>query len=142
MNRIYQGSLGLALVLGISSAAQALHQSGAGAGYYGSAQYDGNAGGVVGPYSTWFACNQALQSMLYNAVNLHNHTIVSVTPCSYRSNILVAHEIHVRLGAGSPGESLGASKIVLEEISRVRDEFRADDYEAALGAVAEASGGK
>lgn len=117
--------------------------------YYGSAEFaDSNAGLTVGPYSTAAACEAALDAAIDNAVNNHNEEIESVVPCVGRWSFhgsfpaLEAAPYELAVLAGSPGESLTVTRMLLKEVQRVRQAYRANDYEAALQAIAKASASK
>ena len=114
-------------------AALAAPPIGSGGGYYGGAWYDSNQGSVVGPYSTYYACNQALQNALDNAVNNFGWTITSLTPCSYRppyGTVLPGYEVEI--WADGAGQSGDVATGVLFEATKLREAHRVDDYDRAI----------
>ena len=143
MTSIRKLFLGLALTFGISVAAHAAPVIGTGGDYYGSAEYTNNSGSVVGPYSTYAACNAALQAAISNAVNNFGYVVESVNYCSYRPPFTGVFLGYTELAVGSttPRESLAEAFALLEEIAKIRIRYNADQYEADLRAVAKASGG-
>jgi hypothetical protein len=134
----------LAFALGIVGFAQAESQPGTGAGYYGSAAYDSSQESLVGPYATWSACNDALQNAIDNAVYNFGWTVISIDGCGYNPGLThgINYDIHLLVAAESPKESAEIGKLLLAEVVRVRNQYRIDNYEAALQAIAKASGGK
>jgi hypothetical protein len=135
--------LGIALMFGISAAAQAAPTIGSGGGYYGSAEYTNNSGSVVGPYSTYAQCNAALQAAISNAVNNFGYVVESVNYCSYRppfTGVFIGYT-ELAVSSTTPRESLAEAFALLEEIAQIRIRYNADQYEADLRAVAKASGG-
>ena len=150
MTLIHTLSLGLALALAgtVGNARAEANVVGA-LVYYGSAEFaDSNAGLTVGPYSTAAACEAALDAAIDNAVNNHNEEIESVSPCTPRWSFhgslpeLEAAPYELAVLAGSPGESLTVTRMLLDEVRRVRRAYRASEYEAALQAIAKASASK
>lgn len=126
----------LATGLAFMSAGTALAASAPGHadGYYGSAMFNATQGMVVGPYSTYVACNDALQSGIDYRVTNWGWTVVSLTPCTYRRTIAVfndAWELHV--SADGPEESGDVATGLLFEATRLRDMHRIDDYDRAVG---------
>ena len=122
---------GLAVMsVGTASAAPPV---GSGGGYYGSAWYNSNQGSVVGPYSTYYACNQALQNALDNAVNNFGWTVTSIKPCSYRPPYAYAPvEFELQVSAEGAGQSGDVATGLLFEATKLRETHRVDDYDRAL----------
>lgn len=145
MNPIRNTCLALALLAGaVSTAAEARPQAPWGGGYYGSAWYDSGQGSVVAGASTWAECNQLLQSAINQAVNVWGWTVVTYTPCHYQApfQYIMADKEGLEINAGSPGDSAGTVGAITDEIVRVRQQFRADDYENAMRDVYRAVDGK
>ncbi|MCB1560469.1 MAG: hypothetical protein KDI75_05175 [Xanthomonadales bacterium] len=122
---------GLAIA-SIGSASAAL-VAGTGGGYYGSAWYNSNQGSVVGPYSTYYACNQALQAAIDNATNNFGWSVTSVSPCSYTppfAPMQVEYELAVvDDGSGDTGTIAGT---LLDEVAKLREAYRIDAYDKAV----------
>ena len=111
--------------------ALALPTPGQGGGYYGSAEFVGPTGMVVGPYPTYWECNAAFQAALHNHINNHGEQLESVTPCHYRPPFSVGHDHHYELmvEARDPGESEHVGNLLLDKATRLRDTYHVDDYE-------------
>ena len=129
--------LGLCLTLATAGFAQAAPVVGSGGGYFGTADYSNGAGSVVGPYATWFECNQALQAAINNAVNNFGYTVTSVHACSYTPPFSgVMHTwFELKVPADTPRESGAVAGALLDEVRRIREAHRADAYEAAIGGL-------
>lgn len=113
--------------------ASAISTPGHGDGYYGSAWYNSNQGSVVGPYSTYDACNQALQNGIDNAVNNFGWSVTSITPCSYRRSHAYADVLYeLEIQVNDPGESGDVATGLLFEATRLREAHRVDDYDRAV----------
>jgi hypothetical protein len=144
MTSIQKLFLGIALVFGFSVAAHAAPPIGTGGGYYGSAWYGPNQGGsVVGPYSTYQDCTDALNAAIANAVNNFHYTVSTVNPCFYRppfTGVFVEYSGLV-VQSTTPRESQAEAAALLEEITQIRARYNADQYEADLRMVTKASGG-
>jgi hypothetical protein len=101
----------------------------------GTADYSNGAGSVVGPYANWAECNEALQAAIDNNVNNFGYTLVSLHPCSYTppfsGGIHVFYEFAVL--AHSPRESAETATVLLDEVRKIREVYRSDDYDAAIG---------
>ena len=140
----FRTAVALAFAIGIAGSAHAESQPGTGAGYYGSATYDSLQGSVVGPYASWTECNDALQNAIDNAVYNFGWTVISIDGCGYNPGLThgINYEIHLLVAAESPKESAEIGKLLLGEVQRVRGQYRIDNYEAALRAIAKASGVK
>jgi hypothetical protein len=140
----FRTSVALAFAIGIVGSAHADNVPGAGAGYFGGATYDSQQGSIVGPYPTWIECNDALQNAIDNAVYNFGWTVISIDSCGYNAGLAhnIDYDIHLLVEAESPKESAEIGKLLLGEVQRVRGQYRADSYEAALRAIANASGGK
>ncbi len=148
MKAIRNGLTAIVMLGCVFGSAQAAPVLGLGAGYHGSAQLGNPQGGGigVGPYSSWSDCNTALQTGINYAVN-QNRTILSIVPCHYRSNYTengfidaYPHEFVLPVHGHSPDESLQISRMLSDEISRLRTEYRIDDYDAALQAIEKSAG--
>ena len=114
---------GLAIA-SIGSASAAL-VAGTGGGYYGSAWYNSNQGSVVGPYSTYYACNQALQAAIDNATNNFGWSVTSVSPCSYTppfAPMQVEYELAVvDDGSGDTGTIAGTLWAAVNAVTQYAD---------------------
>lgn len=150
MTLIHTLSIGLALALaGTVGNVRAEEVATGTLVYYGSAEYlNTTAGSTVGPYSTAAACEAALEVAIDNAVNNHGYEVESVSPCTPRWSVhgtwpeLQAAPYTLAVLAGSPGESLTVTRMLLKEVRRVRQTYRASEYEATLQAIAKASASK
>lgn len=110
---------------------------GSGGGYYGSAWFNSNQGIVVGPYSTWHDCNQALQGGIQYSVTNWGWSVTELNPCSYRPPFgygIVQHELALAVGIVSttPDGSLAEADRLLTEVEVLREAHRIDAYEAAV----------
>ena len=113
---------------------------GSGAGYFGGAWYDSNQGSVVGPYPTYYACNQALQAAINNATNNFGWTVTSVSPCHYNPPFapVQKHEYYeLAVVSDGPGDSGNVAGALLDEASKLRETYRIDAYDKALKAFIE-----
>ncbi|RFF31543.1 hypothetical protein [Wenzhouxiangella sediminis] len=123
------------LLIVASSMAAAVPPSGTGGGYYGSAWFDSGQGFVVGPYSSWAACNQAYQDALAYDVNIRGWTVVSTSPCSYRPPYGMAtpnHKLSYAVDDSDPGASLDHVQRIVEKVRQLRETHMIDEYEAEL----------
>lgn len=126
--------IGLTLIVASGMAAAAL-TPGTGGGYYGSAWYTNGHGSIVGPYSSWWACDQALQDDIDYDVNVRGWTIASVNPCSYTPPYTVANpnqELSFAVGGDDAGTGLQEAVRILEQVRRLRETYMIDEYEAEL----------
>ncbi|HPF74804.1 MAG: hypothetical protein H7A20_05375 [Rhodanobacteraceae bacterium] len=126
-------------IMGMGSAFAAL-TPGSGAGYFGGAWYDSNQGSVVGPYPTYYACNQALQAAINNATNNFGWTVTSVSPCHYNPPFapVQKHEYYeLAVVSDGPGDSGNVAGALLDEASKLRETYRIDAYDKALKAFIE-----
>lgn len=135
MSRLHATGLGLGLALAALGSAHAAPVVGSGGGYFGTADYGNGSGSVVGPYSTWAACNNALQAAIDNAVNNFGYTLVSMHPCSYTPPFSGVMHQHFELAVDSvkEGDTATVAGVLLDEVERIREAHRADAYDAAVG---------
>lgn len=147
MKMIQSLSFGLALSIAFAGIARAEQVPVGVAVYYGSAEYVGGGGSVVGPYSTPGDCQDALEDAITNAVENLGKQLNVVHPCMPRWSFRglpqgEAAPYTLAVVAGSPDESLKVTRMLLEEVRRARVAYRADEYEATLQAIAKASASK
>lgn len=146
MNMIQKCAIALALAAGVSGVAMAAPIPGTGGGYYGSAWYDSGQGSVIAGATTWAECNNALQASINHAVSAWGWTVVTYNPCKYRppfgQMLMEQEKVGIEIGGSSPGESIGTVRIITDEIVRVRNQYRADDFEAAMSTIYTSVGGK
>lgn len=124
--------------LASSSLALAAPVPGSGGGYFGTAWFNVNQGIVVGAYPTWTECNYNFQQALNIRVNDWGWTVTEINPCSYQppyGTIQVKREHAIALDPSSPEASLEEANRVLSELQALRETFRADEYEKALGQI-------
>ncbi len=119
--------LAIALISATQLASAAL-PAGAGGGYYGSAWYSSNQGSVVGPYSNWYDCNEALQNAMDNAVYNFGWSIVSVNPCSYNPPAVYGQVLHEL----APVESLNVVNGILDQVAAARKQWVPEYFEQAI----------
>ncbi len=135
MKKIHAVGLGLGLALASLGSAHAAPVVGSGGGYFGTANYGNGAGSVVGPYSTWAACNSALQAAINNAVNNFGYTLVSMNPCSYTppfSGVMYQH-FELAVVSDNDGDTADVAAVLLDQVKRIRETYQADAYDAAVG---------
>ncbi|HEY1136482.1 MAG TPA: hypothetical protein VGE64_03235 [Xanthomonadaceae bacterium] len=115
--------------------------------YYGSADFVGmsDPGVTVGPLSSPGACDDALDAAIENAVQNQGYVVESVSPCTPRWSfkgrlpaVDAAPYTFVVL-AGSPGESLEVTRVLLKEVRTARDAYRVAEYEAVLTEIQRAA---
>lgn len=127
------------LLTALAAPALAAPPVGSGGGYYGGADYVGNHGSTVGPYSTYAECHAALQSTLAYATSQHGWTIETVYPCSYTPPYGYAEMEYewglVVDGGGTPDGSYEEAEAVLADVTRLRGRYVLDRYEAEIGAL-------
>lgn len=134
MHTQYRLLIALALIVSSTMASAAL-TPGTGGGYFGTAWFTNGQGMIVGPYSTWFACNQQYQQSLDYNVNVRGWTIDTQTPCSYNPPASVAspnHALSFDVDSSDPGTSLEDAKRIIEEIRVLRESHMIDEYQAEL----------
>lgn len=130
-------ALSVTLALG-AVAGSAAPIPGTGGGYFGTAWFNSGQGIVVGAYPTWALCNYYFQQALAIRVNDWGWTVTEINPCSYQppfGGIQVHREHAFALDASSPDGSLEDANRVLDQLKAIREQFRADDYEAALNRI-------
>jgi len=133
MKKLKSALLTLGLGLAAVGSASAALPSGAGGGYFGSAWYNSNQGSVVGPYATYYDCNVALQAAIDNAVNNFGWQVVSVSPCHYNAPFIYVHEhFELAVAATDPTDSGNVATGLLNEVSKLRESYRIDDYDRAI----------
>lgn len=134
MSKLRKAAFGLGLTLAALGSAHAAPLVGSGGGYFGTADYVNGAGSVVGPYSSWIECNNALQAAIDNAVNNFGYTLVSMNPCSYTPPFSGVMYQHFELAISDKyGDSASVAAALLDEVRRIREAHRADAYDAAIG---------
>ena len=135
MNKLHAAGLGLGLALAAMGSAHAAPVVGSGGGYFGTADYGNGSGSVVGPNSTWAACNNALQAAINNAVNNFGYTLVSMNPCSYTPPFSGVMHQHFELAVHSEtdGDTDDIAGVLLDQVKRIREAHQADAYDAAVG---------
>ncbi len=135
MSKLHAVGLGLGLALAALGSAHAAPVVGSGGGYFGTADYGNGSGSVVGPYSTWSECNNALQAAIDNAVNNFGYTLVSMHPCSYTPPFSgVMHEyFELSVDGIKEGDTATVAAALLDEVERIREAHNADAYDAAVG---------
>ncbi|MEQ1514652.1 MAG: hypothetical protein ABL934_18505 [Lysobacteraceae bacterium] len=143
MNTIRNICIATALLIGVSTAADARPPAPWGGGYYGSAWYSSGQGSVVAGASTWAECNSVLQDAISRALSW-GWAVVTYVPCHYQAPFLYAPapDDGIEIAAGSSGESAGVVRVITDEIVRVRTQYRADEYEASMRTIYQAAGGK
>lgn len=115
--------------------------------YYGSADFVGvnHPGVTVGPLQSAGACEDALDTAIDNAVQNQGYTVESVSPCmprwSFKGRLpaVDAAPYTFEVLAGSPGESLELTRLLLKEVRAARDAYRAAEYEAVLTEIQRAA---
>lgn len=137
MHVLHTLGLGLGLALASIGSAQAAPVVGSGGGYFGTADYGNGAGSVVGPYTTWAACNAALQAAINNAVNNFGYTVTAIHPCSYTPPFSGVMHVwfELKVPADTPRESGAVAATLLDEVRRLRETHRADAYESMIGGL-------
>jgi hypothetical protein len=129
----------LALALLAGTHAQAAPVIGSGGGYYGSAWFTGSNGGVVvGPYSTWSACDDALQFAIDYRVTNWGWTVDTYSGCTYRppfAGFPVHADVQIDLQSTTPLGSLSEAAAASARIRSIRRQFNADAYDEALRSV-------
>jgi len=149
MKRIHNLFAGLALSFACICTSHAAQQPGAGAGYYGTAEYSDGGGSTVGPYATWIECSDALEAAVENAANnaanFPNWSVVSVSGCGYYHHYIAdvaeaeAQLVQLDIVTHSPWESVRKVHDLLGRVRAARARYAADEYEAALIAISRAS---
>jgi hypothetical protein len=148
MKSLQMLSFGLALAIAAATGTARAEQVPQGVlVYYGSAEFAGSSAGLtVGPHTNASECEAALDAAIDNAVNNHGYTIESIEPCMPRWSIhggglpeLEAAPYTVAVLAGSPGESLDVTRVLLKEVALARATYRAAEFEATLQAIAKAA---
>jgi hypothetical protein len=148
-------ALCIAGCLAVSNAHAAPVNSGQGGGYHGGVKYTNATMATVGPYPTWAQCNQALLNEIAHSTapppTGFGWQVDQQFGCHYRSGWTVDtgfndpwqhFDFVVPIKADSPQASAELASAVSEEIARLRREFRVDEYDAALQAVADAAAGR
>lgn len=115
--------------------------------YYGSADFVGmsDPGVTVGPFSSPGACDDALDAAIDNAVQNQGYVVESVSPCTPRWSFkgrlpaVDAAPYTFAVLAGSPGESLEVTRVLLKEVRAARDAYRVAEYEAVLTEIQHAA---
>ncbi|TXH73841.1 MAG: hypothetical protein E6Q88_04955 [Lysobacteraceae bacterium] len=128
----------IATALSVTATAQAAPVPGTGGGYYGSVWFDSNQGGVVAGAATWAECNARLQEYIQHAITVWGWTVVKYTPCHYRppfGEMMQEEHVGMDVNARTPIESGGVVGVITDEIIRARNQYRADEYEASMGAI-------
>lgn len=125
-----------ALILTVACGmAAAVPPSGSGGGYYGQAWYDSGQGSVVGPYSTWYECNQALQDTIDYNVNMRGWSVTSINPCHYNPPFGTASPLHglsYAVDSSDPGTSQEDAERIIEKVRTLRETYMIDEYQAEL----------
>jgi hypothetical protein len=134
MNNRYRLLVALVMIAA-SGMAAAVPPSGTGGGYFGTAWFTNGQGIVVGPYSTWWECDQAFQDALDYNVNVRGWTIETMNPCSYNPPFPIAapnHELSFDIDDSDPDTSLDDAQRIIEKVRRLRETYMIDEYEAEL----------
>lgn len=152
MNKLFVATsampLALALALAIPAGSARAEQIPQGVVvYYGSADFVGvnDPGVTVGPHSSPVACDAALDQAIENAVQNQGYVVESVSPCmprwSFKGRLpaVDAAPYTFEVLAGSPGESLDVSRVLLKEVRAARDAYRVAEYEAVLSEIQRAA---
>ena len=111
--------------------------------YYGTAQFVGGGGVVVGPFSNGDVCNDALDQAIADKVEQFGYVVDSVSPCwprwSFKDSLPAVEaapgDFTLYVGATLPGESLAVTRMLLKEVRDARAAYRAAEYEAVLTAI-------
>jgi hypothetical protein len=123
------------MLLGLAGTAVAVPPAGSGGGYYGSAWFDSDQGIVV-TGSTYWECNQALQSGIAYRTSNWGWTVTELTPCQYRppfSPVAAPFELTAQIVAGTPDGSLDEANAVLAGVANLRRAHDMDRFDASLG---------
>lgn len=115
--------------------------------YYGSADFVGvsDPGVTVGPHASPDACDAALDQAIDNAVQNQGYVVESVSPCmprwSFKGRLpaVDAAPYTFEVLAGSPGESLEVTRVLLKEVRAARAAHLTAEYEAALTEIQRAA---
>ena len=148
MNMLFTATSAIALALACSAGTARAEQVPQGiVVYYGSADFIGmsDPGVTVGPFSSPDACDDALDAAIVNAVQNQGYVVESVSPCMPRWSFkgrfpaLDAAPYTFDVLAGSPGESLDVTRVLLKEVRAAREAYRAAEYEAVLSEIQRAA---
>lgn len=128
-------SLAAALLLSCGTAFAAPIATGN--GYYGSATWYTGYGNPlvthsVGPYATYGDCYTAWMAMSHSNPQWH---LQSVQPCTLQATHQEMLSVSFSIAIGDSGNPVGTTAEAVRlnrEVDRVRREFNADAYEAAL----------
>lgn len=128
------------LFAGTSGSARAEDQPQGVLVYYGTAQFVGGGGVVVGPFSNGDVCNDALDQAIADKVEQFGYVVDSVSPCwprwSFKDSLPAVEaapgDFTLYVGASLPGESLAVTRMLLKEVRAARAAYRAAEYEAVL----------
>lgn len=134
MRKQYQFIVALALIVASTMATAAL-TPGTGGGYFGTAWFTNGHGMIVGPYSSWSACNEAYEESLDYNVNVRGWTIATQSPCSYTPPASIAAPNHgpsFDVDDSDPGTSLEDAKRIIEEVRALRETYMVDEYQEEL----------
>lgn len=139
MKRLHSAILTAGLALACIATASAAPTIGSGGGYYGSADFVGPTGMVVGPYPTYAECYAAFQAALHNQVHNHGQVVQSISPCHYRPPFGYAqpyNEYYELAVSGNDGASSAENAMeLLREVTRIRAAYRVDEFDQALKAL-------
>lgn len=131
-------SLAVVVALVVTSLVQAAPIP-TGNGYYGSVTWSTGWGNPqvtysVGPYATYGDCYTAWMNLAHSYPN-PQWWVESMQPCRLYATHQEMLSVEVSLNIGGSGNPVGTVEDavrIAEEVTRVRREFNADAYEAAL----------
>ncbi len=90
---------------------------------------------MVGPYSTWAECNYQFQYTLNMRIQDWGWIATEINPCSYQppyGSVQIKHELALAVDTSTSHDNLEHINRILDDVRAVREEFRADEYDAAL----------
>lgn len=139
--------LGLMAAAVLSNTADAAPvPNGGGAGYHAQVFYDGQRYAGIYPQTTWNECNQMLNTRIQYDTTHNGYHVVKVVPCHYcggphsgEDEYDHRQDYDLSISAPTPEASATLSAELLGQIRQLRETYRMDAYEQALGVIRDAA---
>lgn len=138
--------LGLMAAALSATAAAAPVPNGGGVGYHGQVFYTNGFGAGVTSQPTWNECDQKLRWKIDYDTRYNGRTVVKIIPCHYTGGPHSGEDEYdhrqdydLSISAPTPEASATLSAELLGQIRQLRETYRMDAYEQALGVIRDAA---